>query len=412
MGYSAQVGSFNLDTTKTAGQTQAVSGVGFQPKIVLFFWGGSTGTSDTVAGGTYRVGFGGAVSSSERYCTSSISIDAQGTSDCARTIRNDACIVVFNTTGALDGVADLASLDADGFTLTIDDQFASAWRISYLALGGTDLTNVKMGEVAQPGATGNYSTTGVGFQPDALLIASDHDWPYTDIYTTACLNLGMATGASNQGTVAIMAKDNEATTAAYGYGYNGEVMSYVWVQRDAFVSFDADGFTFNCLEFNTSTYLKFYIALKGGQYFVGNLNTRTDGDDISETVGFKPSALLFASANRALNTQDAFEDPHARLSIGAATSISARACIAISDEHNLADSETAYANYDSAVYAHIADDALVALMDLKSIDASGFTCVMDDAEAGACWVTYLAMGAVAVAAPPRPSAAIDSLFVY
>lgn len=34
-------------------------------------------------------------------------------------------------------------------------------------------------------------------------------------------------------------------------------------------------------------------------------------------------------------------------------------------------------------------------MDIKSIDADGFTCVMDDTEAAASWVTYLAIGAAA-----------------
>lgn len=65
---------------------------------------------------------------------------------------------------------------------------------------------------------------------------------------------------------------------------------------------------------------------------------------------------------------------------------------AISDEDNLADTETATGNYDSAVYINIADDAAVGLMDLKSIESDGFTCVMDDTDPSACWVTYLAFG--------------------
>jgi hypothetical protein len=68
---------------------------------------------------------------------------------------------------------------------------------------------------------------------------------------------------------------------------------------------------------------------------------------------------------------------------------------AISDETGLADTETAYANYDTAVYANVVDDAAAGLMDLKSIDATGFTCVMDDTDPSACWVTYLAIGATA-----------------
>ncbi len=102
--------------------------------------------------------------------------------------------------------------------------------------------------------------------------------------------------------------------------------------------------------------------------------------------------MLFFSANRVHSTQDTVTD-HNRLSIGAGTSTSNRAVQAISDEDALADTETAYTNQDDAVYAHVVDDAIEALMDIKSIDSDGFTCVMDDTESSSCWVTYLAMGA-------------------
>jgi len=168
--------------------------------------------------------------------------------------------------------------------------------------------------------------------------------------------------------------------------------------RNSFVSFDADGFTLNALEASAQRYFNF-ICLKGGQYSAGDITTRTDGNDIAETVGFTPVALLFASANRALSTQDTLTD-HNSISIGAGTSTTNRACAAIWDQDALADTETAFANYDTAVYANVADDAIAGLMDIKSIDASGFTCVMDDTDPTACWVTYLAIGAVVAAGQP------------
>jgi hypothetical protein len=211
--------------------------------------------------------------------------------------------------------------------------------------------------------------------------------------------LGMATGSSNQGTVYCNMVNGQATSDTNGYGYNGETISFGGTSRNAFVSFDADGFTCENLEGSARTFN--YICLKGGQYLVGDLTTRTDGNDIAETVGFQPVAILFASANRALSTQDTVTD-HARISIGAGTATDNRACAAISDEDNLADTETAYANYDTAVYAHVVDDAIVGLMDIKSIDANGFTCVMDDTDPSACWVTYLAIGLATGRQPRNP----------
>src|SRR3990167_4632438 len=403
MGYNSFVGSFNIDPTKTATETQAITGLGFQPKIVLFWWGGSTGTVDTVAGGAINIGFGAAISSTSRSCINTISEDAQASSDTYKFQDTDQIMRAYTDTDTLDGLLDFSSMDAGGFTVVYDDQFTQAYRISYLALGGTDLTNVYIGSQQQPASTGNYSVTGVGFQPDAVLffytrgatadVGSNHGY----------VGLGMATGSSNQGVAAIGTVDGQATTITSGYGYNGECMSTAVPptgvgEREAFVSLDADGFTNNCLEV-TSRSFYYFVALKGGQYSVGDITTRTDGNDIAETVGFTPVALLFASANRALSTQNA-STAHARISIGAGTSTSNRACAAISDENNLADSETAYANYDSAVYANVADDAIVGLMDIKSIDDSGFTCVMDDFDPVACWVTYLAIGAVVAAGQP------------
>lgn len=397
MSYLAKVGSFNIDTTKTAGQTQLITGVGFQPKIVLFWWSGSTASSDTVAGGTYNIGFGAATSSTNRFCIINMSEDGQTDADSAYSQNDTEIIRAYTDTATLDGICDFSSLDSDGFTLIVDDQFTQAYRINYLALGGDDLTNVYLNSRTTPAATGEYDTTVLGFQPDFLLIATASSTIKNIAGNSGNISIGLATSGS-QGVISGRSQDAAATSNTMGYGYNAEILSIIsgattitW--RETFVSFLSNGFRLNQLEGGVARYY-WYIALKGGQYSVGDLTTRADGDDISETVGFQPVALLFASANRALSTQDTPTD-HARLSIGAATSASERAVQAISDEDNLADSETAYANYDTAVYAHVKDDAIEALMDIKSIDASGFTAVMDDTETAGCWVTYLAIGAAA-----------------
>jgi hypothetical protein len=297
-----------------------------------------------------------------------------------------------------DGRADFSSFDADGFTIIIDDQFSADYRIDFLALGGADLTNAAAGLDARDGDTGNHSVTGVGFQPEALL--TGFAWTGDANSDHAVWSLGVATGASNLGVVAWNAVDNQGTSKTCGYGYDGETLAGPYGDiiyfRDSFVSFDADGFTLNQLEGTGQSLV--YVALAGGQYSVGDLTTRTDGNDIAESgLGFQPVAVMFASANRALSTQDT-TTAHGRVSIGAGTSTTNRAVQAISDEDNLATTETATTNQGDAVYAHVVDDAIEALMDIKSIDADGFTCVMDDTETSACWVTYLAIGSAAAAA--------------
>ena len=400
MGYSAKVGSFNIDTSKGATETQAITGVGFQPKIVLFWWGGSVANSDTVAGGTYNIGFGAAISSSSRFCVMGISEDAQATSDAARSQNNTEAIRCYTDAATLDGIMDSSSMDADGFTLVVDNQFTQAYRISYLALGGTDLTNVYIGNAQTPVSTGEYSITGVGFQPDALITACSYFTGASAAGATLYTSFGMATGSSNQGVIYGYVQDNQATSNTAGYGYDGECLSGGTTYLNSFVSLDADGFTLNNLQ-GTTVACFHYICLKGGQYSVGDLTTRTDGNDIAEVIGFQPVAILFKSANRTLSTQDVRTD-HLSMSIGAGTSTTNRACAAVWDEDGVTTTETAYANYDSAVYAKIAsDDTIDGLMDIKSIDADGFTCVMDDADPSACWATYLAIGAAGEVRIPR-----------
>jgi hypothetical protein len=395
MSYLSHVGSFNIDPAVTAGNTQSIADVGFQPKIVLFWWSGSTATGDEVAGGTINIGFGAAIDNTHRFCIDEISEDAQTDSDSLRALYTTEIIRAYTDTATLDGIMDFSLMDANGFTVIVDDQFTQAYRINYMALGGDDLTNVYIGNIQTPVNTGNYSIAGVGFKPDAILLFTRAGSSLNSSSSNLYFGLGMATGTSNQGTVSVYSSDNQVTTSTAGYGYNGEAISYIvgslGYGRSSFVSFDNDGFTLNALETNSYQYYILYIALKGGQYSVGDILTRTDGNDISETVGFQPVSLLFASANRALSTQDTATND-ARISIGAATSTTNRATQAISDENNLADSETAHANYDSAVYSHVIDDDTTGIMDLKSIESDGFTCVMDENDASACWVTYLAIG--------------------
>jgi len=396
LAYSAFVGSFNIDVSKTAGQTQAITGVGFTPKIVLFWWSGTVRTGDGVAGETIRPGFGAVAGASSRFFVAAYSEDAAARTNTAHGASTTACIGVYaDGTPTADGLADWGSFDADGFTLTIDDQFTIAARISYLALGGTDLSNVFIGNKAYPTSAGNYATTGVGFQPDAMIFVPTNLGSAATSAVSLHFGIGIAAGGA-QGATYNNDGDDGATSNTTAYGYNGEVIATrIMGIRESWVSFDADGFTLNHLEGATANYYH-YVALKGGQYKVGELTTRTDGNDIVETEpNFTPVGLLFLSANRAHSTQDTPTD-HARLSIGAATSASNRAAQAISDEDNLADTETATANYDTAVYANVLDDGVVGLMDIKSIDATGFTAVMDDTDPSACWVTYLAIGGAAV----------------
>jgi hypothetical protein len=143
--YFAFTGAFNIGTGG-ATTTVPVTGVGFQPKVLLFWWSGRTESTDTAGAADHQRGFGFAVSTTDRRAGCSWSEDAVATAQSNSAHRDDAAIC--STTGptdAIDGLADLNSMDADGFTMIIDDAFATNLRIGFLALGGTTITNAATG---------------------------------------------------------------------------------------------------------------------------------------------------------------------------------------------------------------------------------------------------------------------------
>src|SRR3990167_11012985 len=135
MAFSAKVGAFNVITT-AAGNTQAITGVGFQPLAVIFWYSGRTDSTDTVGRLSHTRGMGFAISSSDQRAVCSASTDASASSATYGAVTNVRCITTFNGAGTIQGAMTFTSMDADGFTLTVGTQFTGGFRVHYLALGG------------------------------------------------------------------------------------------------------------------------------------------------------------------------------------------------------------------------------------------------------------------------------------
>lgn len=400
MTFLAKTGSFNTGTGAVA-STVAITGLGFTPKAIMFWWSRSTTTGSTDAAGsaTIEMGVGFASGASNRNCTVTNSLDNNASSKCRSLFKTDACVVVTNVDGdTVDGLLDFTSFDADGFTLTVDDQFTASFHISYLALGGTDITDAYVGSAACPSGTGNAAITAPGFKPNVFLGWTVAQAVAGTISFFGGLGFGAATGSSQRGVVASYQSHSEADSKVAGYGYNGEVLAAArsWGEaidvRADFVSFDTNGFTLNWLE-TDSTYTYGYLVIKGGKWLVGDLTTRTDGNDIVETgFGFTPAFGLFSSHCAAMNTQDTLAGD-AQLSIGAFDSVSSRVAHGVIDVDAQATMKTALGVEHDQVYVNMStSDAVEGLMDIKSVDSNGFTTVMDDTDPVASWVWYLAGG--------------------
>ena len=393
--FSAKVGSFNIPANGSNGDIISITGLGFEPTMVFFWWSGATGTEDSVAGGDFNIGFGVGMNTNSMFTIGSMSVDNVTTSDNVHwgyTQSGYSVIRFYKNTTTHDGYYELNTMTIDGFDLWTGGGSSKAYRVNYLAIQGVDITNWKLSNKVMPTVNGDYSVTDTGFLPSIVLFATVFMSSLNSYSAHTYFTLGMAS-ADEQGVVSIWGDDAIATTNTCSYCYDNEVMAFApgVSYRQRLVSMNSNGFTLNMQEKGSAMYF-YYMAMKGVCLHVGSFNTRTDGNDISVTgVGFPPKAVLFFSNNRPMSTFDTWS-ANAAVSIGAFSSLTNRAASAIWEESGLDVSENAYANYSTAVYANVKDDAIVGLMDIKSIDEDGFTCVMDDPDPEECWVTYMAFG--------------------
>ena len=321
----AKAGSFT--GTGSTGN-QAVTGVGFQPKVVLFRYNMSA--TDTSQGDAI-IGFGVGVSSSDRRVSGNYATTGLTTS--ANAAWNQPTYCIYTPGGG--SRADLVSLDSDGFT--INWVTSSQMAVQYLALGGDAITHVKTGSAAAKTSTGNQSYTGLGFQPTALIVfAGKFSTSPLDQTTNGSGLFGFATSSSDRGFVAWRNQTGSNPQAAKHRQSTQRIMSTTTNFTEAdFVSFDSDGFTLNFTTSGGSADVFYYLALRGPQVKVTSFNQATSTGNQSITgAGFTPKAAIMASANDVSGNNDSAQ-AHARASFGWATGTSERASLWLGETDNV-----------------------------------------------------------------------------
>nr|AUN37450.1 hypothetical protein [uncultured bacterium] len=387
---SAKAGSF-AEAVSTG--NQSVTGVGFQPKLVLFWWNrrASDGTS-----ADNEVGFGVGISSSARRAVGYKSVDASNPSNNSPVNQTTTCIY-YAQGGA--GKADFVSQDSDGFTINWSAVTGGGFLINYLALGGSSLTNTSVGTVTTPGSTGNQATTGLGYSPTALMFfagkmsANDP----LDGNTNGSFVMGMGTGSSAQGWSGERSKNNVSPQVAKHRQSTANIIGSTGDtsvgSQASLTSLDSDGFTLNFGTVSGSSDIAYYLAMRGPHVKVGNFNqATTTGNSAITGVGFTPKALLLLSANDTSANNDATL-AHAQISFGAATSSSAR--LPVAGESDAVSTTAAERNLDRTKIIKLfsaGTPTLNAAADLVSFDSDGFTLNWTTADATARQIIYLAIG--------------------
>lgn len=398
---TAKQGTFQISTGVATTQ-QSITGVGFKPNLVLFWYSLNTSGADAAVDGNSGIGFGAATSSSNRRATFSGWVDAaaSGTDKHANSMHDDSCIVIDTLSGtpALDGLADFVSFDSGGFTLVIDDQFSAGYTIHYLALSVDVAT---LATITEPAATGSQEYNISSFQPELALIFSAGNGSLNVIENDGVAQ-GLFIGAGD-GTRQIVTgcANNYSASSAQDTNYYSASQILVRqtnksdVAQASLTTLDADGITLNWAARATTGSQYFVLMLQSTGVYVDAYVTATDTSNHAETgFGFAPTALFGAH----INTVSGGDDTRS-MTIGGGTGPTARSCVGAMMAGAGASVQVSYwqeLDEIGAIYDSTA--AVIALMDVVSLDADGWTHVMDDADAVASlgWM-------IAIATLPAPT---------
>lgn len=397
VGASTKFGSFTK-ATGGAPVNQSVTGVGFQPKAVIFFW-----TQQTATGFTNYVnaGVGFATGAVNERAVSITARDNQNRSDNGRR-RSESNTIIFLSGGGpptLLAQAQLISLDADGFTIRWTTNNASPYLIHYIALGG-DITNALASTFNLTTPGGNQAVTGVGFQPDFVLFL----WSHTEGVDTNTANseigLGFARSAAARGAIVYSGRDNNGSNANKRWQQRTDSAILLLTPtsnppaQDAivdFVSMDGDGFTINKANTPAANTPIFFLALKGGRHQVGSFNQPlATGNQAITGVGFQPQQLMLASFNLAATN---LISAGGAVSYGAARLTTARGGIWFQDRSDRDPSDAnSYTSTTDILTLAAGPNTVNARADLLSFDPDGFTLNWTAAGAPARQVLYWAIG--------------------
>jgi len=330
-------GTFQKATT-TGDQT--ISGVGFTPKAVIFWWTRQTAFGE-LAG--IHIGYGFSTGTGFNRGVAFASDDAAATSNAGRMRSETYSIIILSAgTPTLVARASVTAFTSDGFTLNWQTNEARADYIHFVALGGADITNARAGTFTLLTGTGSQSVTGVGFQPEFLMFL----WTFTEAVDTGTtggmVGMGFATSSTSRGALAAVSRDGRLTMTTYQQQRTDSCILLLTAAgaQDAiadFVSMGSDGFTVTKSDAPAANTPIFYLAMAGGQYAVSNFQspTSTGTQDIT-TAGFQPKLVLLATQGRATATAIGATS---EIALGGATSSTARGCTWFEDPNGLADSD-------------------------------------------------------------------------
>ena len=401
---NVKVGQITLQTTDSG--TKAITGVGFQPKLVIFF---GVGTGYSIGGERYILF--GAYDGANDACFRNTRDDIGGTNNSQTTFSATHCIMQRGSSGAVGGRYAGSSLDADGFTLTVTNNAYTDQVINYLAVGGADVTAACGSGAVDASNPYTEVVTGLSALPNALILLAGHHLHTAaseSATNNACFTIGFADG-TNEGSVSGWTQNGTDPSNSTGVADNVLFRNPEQTRQITLTSFDDNGggdYGFSLSVTGTANNAMDYIwiALTVPHAAAGTsamLASGSPGDPISLTgAGFTPKLGLFGSAPHATAFDSVVDDYH--VAVGAATGPSERAGCTMYDPDGVTGGDPDYINYTDAVLKGEQRDgadsfSVNAAVDFSAFTSGGATLLQDDIAPAAGKIAYLLLGETAAA---------------
>jgi hypothetical protein len=408
-------GSVQWLTTDALNATKVVTGLGFTPKALRFYWVGLQSNSPTNAASNTvneRRGVGFAVSAASRRCVGTFNINQNGAGSQCGSVAMDTCVVVtVSSAGAVDGQLDISSFDTDGFTLIVDDVTPANITVFYEAWGGQDITVATVGDIAEPAATGTVNYTVNGFTDDGLnQVVMFAGVQSTNAVNTAqsqdsglCVGFASSTSSVNNVVVTGNSDTGSDPSDTDGYCFQGDCLAQIVIAggtavnaRASLSAWGTNQFTLNWSARATTNRRNIYLAIKGGSWSASSYtiagNTLNSTTSVSDLPFFLRGLSLIGrmTAQSTAGTATAQD----RIGFGSGLSTASRNSVGIIDEDAAGTTNIGFVvQYNSVLSFPNLAGGVQATYDINAFNLNSFQIIVDTAGGVASeFQGYLAFG--------------------
>ena len=254
-----KAGTFSV---ATSGSPQSVTGVGFEPDLVIVGHIGRISWPQTNA--QHMVWGLGAFTASEQAAFAVSDQDAAANMLTNAYQRSDSMILECFTDLEITRCA-FSSMDSGGFTFTVPNLPDSvALACGYVAIAGA---RWKVGVETKPTTVTTKATSGVGFQPTGLMLMGAMKTSGTTVVPESRTTIGFADGtsqfqtasASNDGVGSSNTSRRLSTTNIVGRIEGSETLT----SEADLDSLDSDGFTLDWTTSDATSHEFIYLAMAG-----------------------------------------------------------------------------------------------------------------------------------------------------